>query len=35
MFMYGPDLHVEKKVESLTFDSQIALNVSPYALRWA
>src|SRR5688500_12237553 len=30
MFMYGPDLHVEKKVESLTFESPIALNVSPY-----
>ena len=30
MFMYGPDLHVEKKVESLTFASPIALNVSPY-----
>ena len=30
MFMYGPDLQVEKKVESLTFDSLIALNVSPY-----
>jgi hypothetical protein len=30
MFMYGPDLNVEKKVESLTVDSTIALNVSPY-----
>ena len=30
MFMYGPDLHVEKKVESLTAESPIALNVSPY-----
>lgn len=30
MFMYGPDLHVEKKVESLTAESRIALNVSPY-----
>jgi hypothetical protein len=30
IFMYGPDLHVEKKVESLSFDSPIALNVSPY-----
>jgi Polysaccharide pyruvyl transferase len=30
MFMYGPDLHVEKKVDSLTHDSLIALNVSPY-----
>jgi len=30
MFMYGPDLHVEKKVESLSVDSAIALNVSPY-----
>ena len=29
MFMYGPDLHVEKKVESLSVDSAIALNVSP------
>jgi hypothetical protein len=30
MFMYGPDLKVEKKVESLGFDSPIAFNVSPY-----
>jgi Polysaccharide pyruvyl transferase len=30
MFMYGPDLEVEKKVESLSHDSPIALNVSPY-----
>ena len=30
MFMYGPDLHVEKRVESLTRYSPIALNVSPY-----
>jgi polysaccharide pyruvyl transferase len=30
MFMYGPDLKVEKKVESLNVDSAIALNVSPY-----
>jgi hypothetical protein len=30
MFMYGPDLHVEKKVESLTAESAIAFNVSPY-----
>ena len=30
MFMYGPDLNVEKKVESLNVDSPIALNVSPY-----
>ncbi len=30
MFMYGPDLHVEKKVEALTAESPIALNVSPY-----
>jgi hypothetical protein len=30
MFMYGPDLHVEKNVESLAYDSPIALNVSPY-----
>jgi Polysaccharide pyruvyl transferase len=30
MFMYGPDLNVEKKVESLSVDSTIAMNVSPY-----
>jgi hypothetical protein len=30
MFTYGPDLHVEKRVESLTRYSPIALNVSPY-----
>jgi hypothetical protein len=30
MFMYGPELNVEKKVESLSVDSAIALNVSPY-----
>lgn len=30
MFMYGPDLRVRKKVDALTTDSQIALNVSPY-----
>jgi Polysaccharide pyruvyl transferase len=30
MFMYGPDLHVEKRVESITRYSPIALNVSPY-----
>jgi hypothetical protein len=30
MFMYGPNLKVEKKVESLRYDSPIAFNVSPY-----
>ncbi len=30
MFMYGPDLRIEKKVEALTPDSPIALNISPY-----
>src|SRR3954453_3122948 len=30
MFMYGPNLKVEQKVESLTLDSPIAFNVSPY-----
>jgi hypothetical protein len=30
MFMYGPDLHVDEKVESLSYDSPIAFNVSPY-----
>jgi Polysaccharide pyruvyl transferase len=30
MFMYGPDLTVDRKVESLRYDSPIALNVSPY-----
>ena len=30
MFMYGPDLKVERKVESLSYDSPIAFNVSPY-----
>ncbi|HZL75988.1 MAG TPA: polysaccharide pyruvyl transferase family protein [Propionibacteriaceae bacterium] len=30
MFMYGPNLKVEKKVESLSYDSPIAFNVSPY-----
>ncbi len=30
MFMYGPDLHVARKVTSLTVDSPIAFNVSPY-----
>ncbi len=30
MFMYGPNLKVERKVESLSFDSPIAFNVSPY-----
>jgi Polysaccharide pyruvyl transferase len=35
MFMYGPDLHVEKKVDSLASDSPIALNVSPYVPQMA
>lgn len=30
MFMYGPDLHVTKRVEQLTRESPIALNISPY-----
>ncbi|GAA2110267.1 polysaccharide pyruvyl transferase family protein [Microlunatus panaciterrae] len=30
MFMYGPDLKISKKVESLGPDSPIALNISPY-----
>jgi Polysaccharide pyruvyl transferase len=30
MFMYGPNLNVERKVDSLTVDSPIAFNVSPY-----
>ena len=30
MFMYGPNLKVEPKVESLSSDSPIAFNVSPY-----
>ncbi len=30
MFMYGPDLAVHKKVDALTTESPIALNVSPY-----
>ena len=30
MFMYGPNLKVERKVESLSYDSPIAFNVSPY-----
>jgi hypothetical protein len=30
MFMYGPNLKLEKKVESLSYDSPIAFNVSPY-----
>jgi len=30
MFMYGPNLKVERRVESLNFDSPIAFNVSPY-----
>ena len=30
MFMYGPNLKVERKVESLSFDSPVAFNVSPY-----
>jgi hypothetical protein len=30
MFMYGPGLKVDPKVESLSYDSPIAFNVSPY-----
>ncbi len=30
MFMYGPDFQVHKKVDALTQDSPIALNISPY-----
>jgi hypothetical protein len=30
MFIYGPNLKVEPRVESLSFDSPIAFNVSPY-----
>jgi hypothetical protein len=30
MFMYGPNLKVERRVESLSYDSPIAFNVSPY-----
>ena len=30
MFMYGPDLRVEKRVEELGPQSRIALNISPY-----
>jgi hypothetical protein len=30
MFMYGPNLKVERKVDSLSYDSPIAFNVSPY-----
>lgn len=30
MFMYGPDLRVEKRVPELTPGSPIALNISPY-----
>jgi Polysaccharide pyruvyl transferase len=30
LFMYGPNLSIKKKVEALTEQSRIALNVSPY-----
>ncbi|MFC7623320.1 polysaccharide pyruvyl transferase family protein [Microlunatus sp. GCM10028923] len=30
MFMYGPDLKVNRKVDTLTAESPIALNISPY-----
>ncbi|HET9871443.1 MAG TPA: polysaccharide pyruvyl transferase family protein [Propionibacteriaceae bacterium] len=30
MFMYGPDLTIQKRVESLGPQSRIALNISPY-----
>jgi hypothetical protein len=30
MFMYGPDLRIERKVESVTHESPIAFNISPY-----
>lgn len=30
MFMYGPNLKIEKRVPTLTADSPIALNISPY-----
>jgi hypothetical protein len=30
MFMYGPDLRIERKVDALTAESPIAFNVSPY-----
>ena len=30
MFMYGPDLKISRKVDALTTDSPIALNISPY-----
>ena len=30
MFMYGPDLKIARKVETLRPDSPIALNISPY-----
>ena len=33
MFMYGPDLKISRKVDALTTDSPIALNISPYVHR--
>lgn len=30
MFMYGPDLKINRKVDELTAESRIALNISPY-----
>ena len=30
MFMYGPDLRIDRKVDALTTESPIAFNVSPY-----
>ena len=30
MFMFGPDFAVHKKVDALTTDSPVALNISPY-----
>ena len=33
MFMYGPNLKISRKVEVLTTDSPIALNISPYVHR--
>lgn len=30
MFMYGPDLKITRKVDALTTESPIALNISPY-----
>ena len=34
MFMYGPDLKISRKVEALTAESPIALNISPYVHGW-